>query len=153
MRKRVALGLVAAAFVAACGGGDGEEERTPAATFAAPSPSSAEHEAEIARVVRDYFNALAVGDAKRACSRMSPAAQVGAVALGRDAGADTCEEAVASVAEFVDEENEEKMRSVGVDDISVRGDTATAVAVGPQRAVTLSLTNGTWEIVTLEPVE
>ena len=60
---------------------------------------------------------------------------------------------MAAVAESVDEANEEKMRSVGVEDISIHGDTAKAVAVGPQRAVTLSLTNGKWEIVTIDAVE
>ena len=142
IRLAAVLALLAVAAL-----GCGDDAGTPAEAPRAAATAPPDPEAEITRVVRDYFNALSVGDAERACGRMSSTAQTEAVAVGKEFGARTCEEALEGVADLVDEKDRRTLRSVGVRAIKVRGDWATAEAVDARREVTLSLTDGRWEIL------
>jgi ketosteroid isomerase-like protein len=146
MRRRTALALLVCALAAALPAcGSDEPTKSQSETNVVPPPSL-DPEAEIADVVRSYFNALANGDAEKLCELLSDVAKGQFQAAAPEAGA-TCEEAAAGAVSATRKDTRQELLNTEVTDITVNGDSASASAVQGRRQVSLSRNDGKWQIL------
>jgi hypothetical protein len=130
MRRGACAGTLIAALAfgaVGCGGG-GENDK-------------------VKSTVKNFFVALADRDGAKACALLSKAlvqsAQVG--------GGDCAKSVKAVAAQAVPDNKRSEARNIGVSNIKIRGNAATASAKGTkgQRAVTLVKEGGKWKLATL----
>ena len=108
MRARAGLATLAAAALAGCGATD--EERAK-------------------ETVRDYLQALADGNSRRACDRLTPDAQrrleASWAARAPGIGATSCPELVELIADTIAPEDADRLTEVEFERVTVEGDRAT----------------------------
>jgi hypothetical protein len=121
--------LLAVLALAGCGGGGSDEPSNPEAT------------------VQAYLNALADNEGEEACGFLTPDIRRQIV---EQAGSPSCPEAVADFNEFLGEDAD-LLKDAVVDDVVVRGDSASANVTGvvaDSVEVELERIDGEWRIAT-----